>query len=227
MKSYIYLLIDLGCLLVPFLASFYSKRPFYKDWKSFFIANISVSIPFLVWDIVFTENKIWGFNAEYLTGITVINLPLEEVLFFVCIPYASVFTYFSLRYLVQNNFLEKLSNYIWFLFALVSLFFVIFGYDLSYTFWTGILTFMYLLVVKYLKIEMSYVYLTYLLIIPFFIMSNGLLTGSLLDAPIVWYNNEENLGIRIFTIPVEDSLYAFLLIAPTVNLFERFSRKKV
>lgn len=61
-------------------------------------------------------------------------------------------------------------------------------------------------------------------LIPFLIV-NGILTGSYVDEPIVWYNNAENLGIRIGTIPVEDTVYAMLLLMMNITFLERFSSK--
>lgn len=65
-------------------------------------------------------------------------------------------------------------------------------------------------------------YIAFLIIlIPFFIV-NGILTGTGLEEPVVWYNNAENLGIRLGTIPVEDIGYAFTLLFGNVLLIERF-----
>ena len=64
---------------------------------------------------------------------------------------------------------------------------------------------------------LSHFYLTFLvMLIPFFIV-NGILTGSFVENEVVWYNNLENLNIRVFTIPIEDIIYAFTLIL--LNLF--------
>jgi lycopene cyclase domain-containing protein len=59
------------------------------------------------------------------------------------------------------------------------------------------------------------------LLIPFFIV-NGILTGTGLEAPIVWYNNQENLGVRLLTIPIEDTFYGFELIVLNVFFYEKW-----
>ena len=63
------------------------------------------------------------------------------------------------------------------------------------------------------------------ILIPFFLV-NGILTGSFIEEEVVWYNNAENLGFRIFTIPVEDIFYALGLILLTVFLTELFTKKR-
>lgn len=225
MDTYIYLLINIGCILIPFLFSFYPKHAFYKEWIPFFISCFTVAIFFLIWDQLFTEAEIWGFNSNYITGVYLGNLPIEEILFFLCIPYACSFTYFSIQYLIPNKkqpiYLTKI-NYI------LSLCFVVLGLIL-YNKWYSFLTFLFLgLFLMYMhlkKINLFYYYITYLIILPFFFISNGILTGSFLKAPIVWYNNTENLGFRLFTIPIEDAFYGMLLIFSNIYLYQYFKEK--
>jgi len=57
-------------------------------------------------------------------------------------------------------------------------------------------------------------------LIPFFLV-NGILTGWLLPEPIVWYNNAENLGIRLNTIPIEDSMYLLFFLLIVITFYER------
>ena len=220
--KYLYLSIDLFSILVPFIFSFYSKAPFYKKWKYFWIANLISTAVFVIWDEAFTRLGIWGFNSEYLTGIYVMSLPLEEVLFFICIPYACVFTYFAVCHLVEKDYLfphqEIISS------ALIILL-LIFGMHYMERLYTS-MTFIFLaflLAFQMIKLRPRYMgrfYFTFLFVLVPFFIANGLLTGSWIDGEVVWYNNDHNLGIRLGTIPLEDTFYGMLLILLNITLFE-------
>jgi lycopene cyclase domain-containing protein len=60
-----------------------------------------------------------------------------------------------------------------------------------------------------------------ILLIPFLIV-NGILTGTGLEEPVVRYDNSENLGIRILSIPVEDVFYGFEMILLNIYLYKLF-----
>ena len=89
-----YLLIDSLVIIIPLLFSFHPRIKFYESWKPLFMAIITASVPFVVFDSIFTLRGVWGFNPGYITGIYLYNLPIEEILFFVCVPYSCLFTYF-------------------------------------------------------------------------------------------------------------------------------------
>ena len=55
---------------------------FYPFLEALFLAIITVGIFFILWDIYFAYQNVWGFNDEYLMGIRWFKLPLEEWLFF-------------------------------------------------------------------------------------------------------------------------------------------------
>jgi len=221
-SKYLYLSIDLLCFIFPFLASFQKKAPFYKKWKYLGIALLITGTIFIVWDEIFTRENIWGFNAEYLTGIYFGSLPLEEILFFISIPYASVFTYFALNHLIEKDHLfphqELISS------ALIILLLIsgIYHIDKWYTGVTFISLALFL-AYQMLKIRPRYMGRFYfafaILLIPFFLL-NGILTGSFIEGEVVWYNDHHTLGIRIGTMPIEDIFYGLLLVLMNITIIE-------
>jgi lycopene cyclase domain-containing protein len=56
-----------------------------------------------------------------------------------------------------------------------------------------------------------------------FFIVNGILTGTGLAQPVVSYNDQENLGIRLLTIPIEDVVYGFELLLLNFFLYEWFN----
>lgn len=224
--EYTYLLVNLLSVAVPFAFSFEKRVQFYRKWKHLAPAIAIPAILFLIWDSIFTAQGVWGFNERYLTGTYLFNLPLEEILFFICIPYSCVFSYEVLNYFFKKDVLGKYARYgaIILTYILVAIAFQYF--DRIYTSLTAVLTALFLL---YHLVILKAPYwnrlvLAYLIIIfPFFI-TNGVLTGTGLEEPVVWYNNEENLGIRLLTIPVEDLVYGFLLIGSNITIFEYLRR---
>ncbi|GAL87274.1 hypothetical protein MYP_4504 [Sporocytophaga myxococcoides] len=221
LTKYTYLLINLGSVIIPFLFSFHPKLQFYKKWHYFFGANIVVSSLFILWDMYYTHLGVWGFNPTYLTGYYVMNLPIEEILFFICIPFASVYSYHCFRIFFPSPNLPYRE-----ITGILILVLIITGgihYDKIYTSVTffGLAFFLLLVVFIYKTDWTASFYLAFaFLLIPFFIV-NGILTGTGPEHPIVWYDNSENLGIRMLTIPVEDTFYGMLLLMGNVAVYER------
>lgn len=217
-----YLILVLLSVSIPFLYSFHPKMRLIKWWKPIFVSISITALLFIIWDIFFTIEKIWGFNPDYLLGINLIYLPIEEWLFFWLIPYASLFIYYSFQYFKPNWILTlNASKYISYIIIFITLMVVLSHYDKTYT----LINFLMLwLILVFATLKKPYLlqrfYLAYLVVlIPFFIV-NGILTGMLTPEPIVWYNNTENMGIRIITIPIEDFAYAFSMLLLSLMLID-------
>lgn len=210
------------------LFSFYPKANFSGKWRYVWPALLIPGIIFIAWDEIFTRLGVWGFNQKYLSGIYLGNLPLEEVLFFACIPYACLFTYEALNFLIKKDYLGPHQKVISVILIVASVLIGAFSIDKWYTCTTffGLAGYIFLLQFIGKVTFLGRFYLAYLfMLVPFFIV-NGILTGSWIDDPVVWYNDAENLGLRAGTIPAEDIFYGMLLIMMNVSVFEWLQRRK-
>jgi lycopene cyclase domain-containing protein len=199
---------------------------FIKHWKAVFLSLILVSIVFLIWDAIFTANGVWGFNPDYHLNFLLFGMPIDEWMFFICIPYASIFIHYSLEYFKPNLLIsEKITKFITVIFMLILVPVILMNTDKAYTFVNYIFLVFVLLMGFFFGIKyLQRFYISFLIIlVPFFIV-NGVLTGTGIDEPVVWYNNAENLGIRLLTIPIEDIGYAFTMIFGNVLLIEKFKK---
>ena len=228
MMKYLYLFLNIASLLIPLVVSFHPRLKFYKKWPALALSTLITGVFFIVWDVIFTSHGIWGFNASYLIGIDLLNLPIEEWLFFICIPYACVFTHYALLELLPNfSYSEK-----WLRGVFATLLFASLALAITYNKrWYTVVNYSYfafVLVLVYLKnraLLKSFFVIFLSILLPFFLV-NGILTGSFIDGEVVWYDNTHNLGIRLFTIPVEDMAYAFSLILTNLFLLELFQGKE-
>lgn len=227
--GYLYLIINIGTILFPLLFSFEKRVAYYKWWRFLFPALIITATIFLIWDYFFTLNGVWGFNPTYTTGINIAGLPIEEILFFITVPYASIFIYAFVNHLWPNtSLLDKLQRKISFVILFIAIALMLFNYDKAYTAlncgYAIVLLSLQLFVIKGNYMGRFYRFYFWHLI-PFFIV-NGLLTGTGIQDEVVWYNNAENLGIRMGTIPVEDSLYSLSLMLMNITIIEWLRGKR-
>lgn len=184
---------------------------------------ILTGIVFLFWDQWFAAMGVWGFNSIYLTGYYVGEIPIEEIMFFLTVPYACVFIYECLRaYIKQNDTFEELHRWFTLLFFGISCSLLYWFNDRLYTSLTClILSFMlgtHLIVIR--RRYMSWFYFAFLIsLIPMLIV-NGILTAK----PVVYYNEMEITGLRLMSIPIEDFLYNMTMFVMCIGLYEWFNR---
>lgn len=222
----LYLFLNIASFLVPFLYSFESRMKYIKRWRAVFSAIILTAIFFIVWDIIFTKIGVWSFNPRYHSGIELFDLPIEEWLFFICIPYASLFIHFAFHYFYPKFFLsDKTVKIIYWILMIILLPTIAFHYDKLYT---AINYTVLVLLLTYTVFKVSHIlnafFITFLIVLIPFSIVNGILTGSFIDEPVVVYNNAENLGIRLGTIPIEDIGYAFSMLLMSLVLIKKIEK---
>jgi lycopene cyclase domain-containing protein len=213
---------------VPFVFSFETKLQFYKHWKYLVPTILVIASFYIAFDIYFTHLGVWGFNPRYHSSVHLFSLPVEEWLFFIAIPYASIFlhetfTFYFKDVSLTNRWANYISSFLIFVFSCI----VIFNFDKAYTTYIFSLAIIALVFSFFDKTNcINGFYLTFLIILIPFVLVNAVLTGSFIDEPIVWYNNNENLGIRFLTIPIEDFGYAFSLILFNLLLRNELKNKR-
>jgi len=225
----LYLWLNIFTMGTLFL-SFDKKVAFYKYFPALLLSIFIVMIVFIPWDIYFTKHSFWGFNKEYLINSYLLDLPIEEWLFFITVPFSCTFIHYVLLAYFKNPFKTSFTKPFWYILSILLLIVGVFNYHQPYTFWAFSLCGIGSLSVSIMNIRfMNQFLFTYLIcLIPFFIV-NSVLTGSFTEFPIVFYNQNSFSGIRIGTIPFEDLFYNMLLILLSTfftNLFYNFKTKK-
>ncbi len=226
---YTYLVLNLGTLIPVLALSFDKKVAFANRWKDLWPAMLIPGAVFLIWDAWFTAIGVWGFNDTYHLSFKMLGLPFEEWLFFLSVPYACTFVYTVLRAYLPVNPLVKIAPVIsWVLIVIMPILGTVY-FTHWYTFLTAWLLALWLLAERlFFKMEdrLGWFYLGYLVSLVPFLLVNGVLTSL----PVVWYNNTENMAIRLGTIPIEDTGYLMLLLMMNYGIYEwkyRNSKKQI
>lgn len=222
MEKYLYFAVLLFAISYPLAQSFEHRIRYARQWKYLFPGMGLTAAFFIVWDIWFTQLGVWEFNPTYVLGLFWLNLPLEEWLFFLIVPFSSVFIYEVLNYFFPKDYFFPYGKaFVWILvpFLLAMSILHLDKWYTSVNFLVGAiaLSIHYLIFKKKYLGRFIFAYLVHL--IPLMIC-NGILTGGLTEEPVVIYNNAENLGIRIWTVPIEDLIYSMTLLLMNISFFE-------
>lgn len=225
-----YLWINFGVIIFPFLLSFDKRVHFYRKWWAVMPAIAINAAFFLVWDVLYTRAGVWGFNDRYIDGM-LLGLPYGEWLFFITVPYACVFVHECLTAYIRTDIFRSLDRWLTPALILLLLGIGLWQWQRLYTSWTFLLP-AGMLAAHYIAIENTYrtrFYLSFLVCLLPFLLTNGILTGAFNQEPVVIYNDAHNLtsliGSRFITIPYDDFAYGFLLIFVPVVVFEELRKR--
>lgn len=219
----LYLWINIGTVLIPLLFTFKGNIGFYRKWVSLMPAILITALIFLCWDQWFTEMNVWGFNAKYVLGFYVLDIPVEEVMFFFTVPYSSVFVYEWLRSsLRKSEAFEELYRWFSLLFFGVSITLLYWYNDRLYTAVSCLILILilgtHLMVIR--RRYMSWFYFAYVVCLIPILVIYGILTSKV----VIYYNDAEIIHTRLMNIPYENMLYSLAMLATCIGLYELFNR---
>lgn len=98
-----YFIVLLLCAAGPFVLSFSRKINFYKNPLKLLCSIAFPLVVFIAWDVIATQRGHWSFNNNYVTGLFIFNLPVEEILFFVVIPFCGLFSWEVVKYYTRKE----------------------------------------------------------------------------------------------------------------------------
>jgi lycopene cyclase domain-containing protein len=93
MHQFQYLLLMAGCLLITLPLELVLEARVYARWRLMLLALLPAVLVFVVWDLVGIIRLHWTYNPEYISGVHLWVMPLEELVFFIVIPICGLLTY--------------------------------------------------------------------------------------------------------------------------------------
>ncbi len=219
----LYLWILVGIAAIPLLLSFDRKVHYVSRWPAVFAAAGVVGVVYIGWDILKTSAGVWDFVERHSGSLRIFGLPLPEILFFVVVPFSCLFIYEVVQVYFKEGRLA-IPRWIWFSTAAALLVLAVIFRSQIYTLTVllSVAVFFVLTAAFQPKLLGSrHFWLAMLLTYVPFLVFNGLLTAI----PIVVYNDAENWGVRVYTIPLEDFFYSFSLLGFNILVFRVFRRR--
>ena len=217
-----YLIFNVIVVAGPVALSFEKGVHYVSRWKYAFMAILPVAALFITWDVLVTERH-WWFNEDYITGLRIAGLPIEEWLFFISVPFSVLFIWEIFSRKTGNPISDKLKfvKKMMLFFPLPGILFLLSGKE-----YTGLVFIAIGLVglldllcsTEVLARKNTYIYLAIIFLLN--LLFNGYLTGR----PVVLYDDSYQLGLRIITIPIEDFIYGFSMLLMNTILYEKFRR---
>lgn len=225
----IYLLIESIIFAIPMYLAL-RKPGVWKGQRTAIAAAIGIpGIFFIVLDMIFINAKIWGFTPDYLLGAYLINLPIEELFYFIAVPLAFLFLYELMR---RQIFHKK-----WCVpvdegmlgIGVLGCILLASSPDRPYSGVVGlgtvILTVFHVYVLKS-RYNLVFILTFALIMVPFFMFNDMLTHGisTISSHPIVWYADWGKSAMYIHSIPLENLFYIFILLLSNVTMYENYRK---
>ena len=223
-----YLVFNIIVISGPLFFGSLKRFYFWNYWKQALLSVIISAIPFLFWDTSVTDRH-WFFVISNPIIIRNIVMEVEEILFFITVPFACLFTWEMVKRHSNPPIFRKIKinrtsiTYIAIFFLVVSIFAINNGKE--YTFLSSLF---FVASILYDRLWGASILTSdkfpffFILISLFTLVFNGYLTWR----PIVTYDIIYQLDFRIFTIPVEDFFFGYALLIFCTSIFEKMISNK-
>jgi len=220
-----YLLLNAIIISFPLIFSFERRWiKFYKKLKPLLISLVIVGIFFIALDVFATSRGHWSFNPNYVNNIKFLGLPLEEILFFVTVPYSCLFVYESVLHFLGDKKLFSPRKWLFTIIGILIMLSAFAFYNKEYTFLAILSVGVSVLFVSLVNGELffSRAYWIYtILTLGLFLIFNYILTSY----PVVQYSTNAISGFRVTTVPIEDFLFNFSMLTNYLTIYIWASKK--
>jgi len=224
-KNLTYLFLQLIYLVIPAVVSFKNNMRFAFRLRYLVPAVVFSGAIFVMWNMRFDQLGIWNYNPEYITGIYLVSVPVEEWLSFLLIPVSGAYVFdwmkIKLEKFEQQNIFVAISLV---LFAGLGILAYVFRRNM-FSFFTFFLTAIYLGYTVFrnrFKKNYAVFYAAFgITLLPFLAVS--IISGVL---PILSYSADHIMGIALFAIPIERFIYLFLMLLITITIYEYLGERR-
>ncbi len=224
----LYLTLNIIIIGIPLVLTFAPKVYYYRRIKSLLITMIIISTLFIIWDAMATARGDWAFNPKYITGFKILGLPIEEILFFITVPYSCIFLYETFRTYFKDKKVYY-SHHLYSALAVLSFAVAIIFRNKAYTATIFIMTGTLFAAARFCfkSIFTSGLYWLYIIVCTLLF---GIFNHILTSRPVVTYSSQAITGWRAGTIPIEDFFYNFSLLSFYLIIYlfaeKRWGRKQ-
>lgn len=221
--NYTFLVIDLLLLVLPVILFSLKKMEFAVNSKFIILAVLINVFAFSVPTEFLTQLKVIVFNPPYLTGMTLWELPVEELLLSLILPLTGIAIYLFLNTRYPDNTPEKYSLAVSNIMLGICIAMLYFGHQKLYTVFTFSILLVFIVYIEFVnKIRFMYrFYRAYLVsLIPLY-----LVYGALTSIPVVQYTVAETLDFNLVHIPFETHFYFMGMMLLSVYLYEVFKNR--
>ena len=222
----LYLYINIMIILFPLLFSFEKRIKYYSKIKYLLISILIVGSLFVFWDMFATYRGHWSFNPNYVLGIKILGLPVEEILFFITVPFSCIFAYEGIKYFLDESKLFKEMKWPPIIFGIGFLLFALLPIGGEYTSLALASVGLTLIFISFFMLELFssklfWIYTSFSLVV--FLIFNYLLTSI----PIVEYSPSAITNFRVITVPIEDFMFNFSMLTLYLAIYLWAKKRKL